>query len=296
MKRLWKWFGWGVVAFLVVFGWQWVQENLCLMPRPHVAIASTTRLIENKDCAAVLQGTPGIQLAPRSLTIQVQDRTSHPSEENINKLLRAVCLSMYGARQAAAAEDEDTYWFTGLPFLLQDDLDGLTDQARFVRGMPWDEFSRSVEVGVGMSSTYLPNELLWTMGHELGHGVYGHAMLDKWIVPLSLGFILLGAVLWGMQGAGPRRRNFGRLVVALGVGSIVAGTAVASMHQELAADVFGVRAAAQTGMGLAHAKEAALQILARHPAPPESWWTCRGINRDVHPATKTRVETVQALQ
>lgn len=279
------------VALVIIF----VRCSLEHSPPADQALADAKAITVNKDCVTVLAGIAGGQLRPNMLNVRLIDRTAQPDEKHLAKLFAPACRSMYGAFQVAEAAGEDTSWFNGLPFVLVDTLGGTADQARFERGMPWNEFPRQVKVASGTFSTYSTDQLVWTLGHELGHGVYGHSMLRKTIIPLSIILILAGGLFAAIIAKKWRGRTAGTVVAAIGFASYVAGSALASMRHEFSADKFGMQAAAHSGMGITGAESAALTMLQRHINDLEDpWFQCALPNLNVHPAVQIRVDRIRA--
>lgn len=279
------------VVFAVIF------VRCCLEhPSPPAQAPVGARPITvDKDCVTALAGIAGDQLRPNMLTVRLIDRMAQPDERHLIKLFTPACRSLYGAFQVAVASGKDTSWFNGFPFVLVDTLGGATDQALFERGMPWSEFPRQVKVATGIFSTYSSDQLIWTLGHELGHGVYGHAMLKKFNFNLIVITILIG-VLWLFFADGWRWETAGAVVAAIGFAGYFAGSALISMCHEFSADKFGIEAAAHSGMGTTGAESAALTMLQRHINDPEDpWFKCLIPNQNVHPAVQVRMDRIREL-
>jgi hypothetical protein len=257
------------------------------------SILDTVAAVE--DCAVVLKKAPGVQLSRGTLTIRLIDRTSRPAEKHLQALAKPACLSLYGARQAAAAEGKSTGWMDGLPFLLEDRVQGADDQAEFQRTLVLGEFPRSVQVAAGTVSSYTQDELVWVLGHELGHGLYEHA-LKKDAAQYGGAMAALAGAGVAIAGRGAVKRAVGAAVAVAGAAAAACGKAKLTMMQELDADAFGVRAVAQSGMGQDKAKRLALAVLNRHPAQEESCLSYEGINTHTHPGTRERIGNITAMR
>jgi Zn-dependent protease with chaperone function len=217
----------------------------------------------------------------------------------LENLAEPACRSLYGARQVAIAAHEDTSWFNGLPFILVDNIDGVTDQAQYQRNFifPWETGApRLVLVAKGMFAKSSSNELIWTLGHELGHGVYDHSRKRNWLLPVSFVIILGGAVLAWRHNAGRIQRVIGTLFIIAGFVFYPVSIASFSKSHEMDADIFGVKTAARAGIGNKEAQAAALNFMNGHKMNEDSWWKCGLPNRNVHPSTKERADRIRALQ
>jgi len=289
----------GIVAFVIALGWvgyfYWCSS--------HRTFSSTVKsdaggvlVWAEKDCASVLKMVSNVQLQSNELSVRLIDLTSHRDIEHLTTLARPVCLSLYGARLAATLAGEDTTWFNRMPFFLVDAIEGATDQAQFRREMipPWSTGeSRYVLVASGIFATYTNGELVWTLGHELGHGVFGHSMKRKPIVAVAISLMIVGFCLaWRRT---PVRRTVGAVVILAGAVFLLTGHALFSKAHEMEADVFGVDAAALAGAGSAPAKAAALSVLIAHPMAEESWCRCGGLNLNVHPSTVERKKNIENM-
>lgn len=248
-------------------------------------------IVVRANCVEVL----GLEPTMPPLMVELLDRTSKPLLTNLKKLAMPACRSVEGARRAASLEGEDIAWIAGLPFVLEDSLEGLTDQAQFRRGLLLAEFPRSVHVAAGMFAAYSEDEMVWVLGHELAHGVYGHSVTKKCIGLLggALAFVAFGYALATKR---KRARRAAAGVGCLAVLTTILGTAHLNPLYELRADGFGVRATAQSRMSFQDAKAVAAEILERHPSVDESFLSKSGIVPAGHPPSKTRIDNVQALR
>lgn len=294
----------GIVVFAIAVLWigyyNWCStEHKRTLGTSQEVKAAVRPLSVEKDCADVLKVIPNLQIKPKTLTIVISDLTSSPNEKHLEDLAGPACRSLYGARQVAIAAHEGTSWFNGLPFVLVDDIDGATDQAQYQRKLmfPWETgVPRLVLVARGLFAKSSTNELIWTIGHELGHGVYTHSGKRKWLLLVSFVIIMFGAVLGWRHNAGRIQKVIGTLIVISGFVFYPISIALFSKFHEMDADIFGVKAAAGAGIGNKEAQAAALNMLNRHKMDEDSWWKCGVPNQNVHPSTKERVDRIGALQ
>lgn len=289
----------GIVVLILALGWVgyyvWCSSRH-EFPSGVKQGAAGFSVSTEKDCASVLRVEPSVQLQSNELTVRLVDQTSRRDVEHLSILARPACLSLYGARQAATVAGEDTSWFNGLTFFLVDAIDGATDQAQFVRDIisPWSTGkSRYVVVASGTFAAYTKDELIWTLGHELGHGVYDDSMKRKPIIPVAAILIFVGFYRASLRTAGRPWRILGIVLILSGVAFLLSGHALFSKAHEMDADVFGVDAAAHTGVGKALAKAAALSVLHAHPMEEERWYRCGGLNLNVHPSTEKRIKHIE---
>lgn len=297
-KRSWML---GIVAFIIVSGWVG-YHNWCSSGHQSQSVAkaggTSAPVSLEQDCRPILKLAPEVILSPDVLTVRLFDITSRPDAEHLQKLAVAACQILYGARRAAITAGEDTSWFNGVPFVLVDEINGATDQAQFRRKivLPWDEdFPRLVLVASGTIRSYTGAELVWTLGHELAHGVYGHSMKRKWIVFGSIGFIILGMILAWHFKARKAQRVIGVGSILLGIVLYPVGHAVSSKYHEMSADIFGVDAAARSGLEREQAKAVALKVLETHRMDEDSWWQCGLPNLNVHPSTAERIQYIEKM-
>jgi Zn-dependent protease with chaperone function len=242
------------------------------------------------NCDEVL----GLASTPTPMMAELLDRTSKPMLSNLQKLAKPACRSLYGAREVARKAGEDYHWMSNLPFVLEDSLDGLTDQAQFRRGLLLAEFSRSVYVGAGMFTAYSDDEMVWVVGHELAHGVYEHSLTKKCIGLGGAALAFIGFLAaFGAKRPGVKKSS---AVACILVGS---ATVLCIAHlnpiHELTSDVFGVRVLAQAGMDRPAATTVATEILKRHPKDDESPLSKAGIIPSSHPPAKVRIDNIQNL-
>ncbi len=290
----------GIVVFTIALGWAgyyfWCSSGYKFPAALKQKAAAAVPVSSEEDCANVLKMMPNVQLLPKTLTVALVDLTSRSDAEHLNILAGPACQSLYGARQAATAAGEDTSWFNGLPFVLVDDIDGATDQAQFRRKiiLPWDDgVPRLVLVASGTFAAYPKDGLVWTLGHELGHGVYGHSMKRKWLLAPSLMLIGAGMVLGWHYKARRTQRLVGAAFILAGVTFFPTSHALFSKYHEMDADIFGVDAAAHAGIGKARAKAVALKVLNEHSMNEDSWWYCGLPNLNVHPSTAERIKRIE---
>lgn len=121
------------------------------------------------DCATDVQ-------AP--LSIEVVNRSGKQDEQLVRKLETAACKASYGAMKEAASQGKHPEWIQGLLFVIVDDISGNKLEASFQRrfgGAP----ARWVDVTEPLLSTAPANQLVWTLGHELAHGVLKHQEVKK---------------------------------------------------------------------------------------------------------------------
>lgn len=244
------------------------------------------------DCVKVL----GPEAADESVSVEMFDRTSKPSLANLQKLAKPACRSLVGAREVAKQEGKDTFWMNNMPFVLVDKLGASRDQAQFSYELLPAEFSQSIHIAVGMFSSYLDDELVWVLGHELAHGVYEDSLQTKRI---KAGGFLVAILTFFVAIAATKRPLLCKLAAAA-AGVIVLATALIVAHrgpvQELNADVFGVKVLVQSGKTLNDAKNIVVKIFDQHPSEPEPFLAKYGIVPEGHPQSKVRSNNVQALR
>lgn len=209
------------------------------------------------------------------------------------KLRKIACSAVAGAISVAEAEGISAEWLLTLPIYLVENIAGQPVQAQFVRN-PGAAEPRKVLVTRGIIQQTTDDELLFFLGHELGHGVHGHAIKKKALVA---GAAVIGTPLSGLLlTKGIVRKAIGA-AAAVGTGAaVVCGTAFLSPRYEIDADVFGIRVMEKAGVELANARNIGANALA---ANPEDAGSClKGGRRDEnpHPSTDARVKAIRALR
>jgi hypothetical protein len=242
------------------------------------------------NCEEIL----GLASTASPTMIELFDRTSRPALSNLQKLAKPACRSLHGAREVAREVGEDSLWMRNLPFVLEDALDGLTDQAQFRRGLLLAEFPRSVYVGAGMFSAYSDEEMVWVVGHELAHGVYEHSLQKKGI-GLGGAALAFAAFLGAFGLKSPRIRKLAASACILIASATVVSIAHRNPTQELTSDVFGVRSLTHAGLEVQVAKAVAIGILELHHEADESLLSKMGILPEGHPPAAVRIDHIRTL-
>lgn len=243
------------------------------------------------DCAKI----SGLKLAANELTLLLFDKTSKPNQENLKKLHGPACKSAYGAREASG---EGLEWLVDLPFALVDDIDGKTGQAYFKRDFLNIPRRYVVVTSDLVLSDYPVNGLVWILGHELGHGAYGH--YGKKVATQIAGGVAIGGAIRLGFGKGFLKKGIAAAVGTAGVVAFPCGGALLSPQQELNADIFGVRVLQKLGHTLPSAKAITLKVLQPHKGDPEGACIGRGrkdfLDHNPHPTGISRIEAIGAME
>lgn len=206
----------------------------------------------------------------------------------------SVCASLYGSYLVGKANNKRLDWLNGLPVVLANEIKGERNMALFERGGLGDAVPRRMAVTLTYVSLRSAEDLLWTLGHELGHGYYGHsrqqefAHLGKNVAAAATG--VGGAVLMFKKG-GAVKKGLG---AAMAVGGLAAATTDApekalAHRGEFQADEFGVRVLVALGYSLVDAQKVALDTLSRTPVEVMN-------ESATHPSAKARLKAVAALK
>jgi len=255
------------------------------------------------DCSAEL-AKKGLQ-APVPFSPQVSVLSPSLSEEGKRKLASALCLSLYGAKKEVQLMGTDEPWLHNLPVEVADKVNGFVLNAFFARTLGGEvgggEVPRVLRITSRVVEEYSQEELLWVMGHELGHGVLGHTFRKKsvrWVSSAGS----FGAGITALMGKTLPNRVRLALGVISAAGAYVSacGPAFLGSFFESSSDEFGVRVAQNAGLSLADAKQAALSLFERYPQ--EQGRCLDGNSKDHifndggHPSTKDRAEAVRNLR
>lgn len=210
------------------------------------------------------------------------------------KAHRTLCRGLYGAYKEAQARRINTPWMLNLPVEFVANIKGHPQQAEFERkalGTP----ARVMRVTVELVQVFSEEELLWTVGHELGHGVLGHSMKQR---SVRAGGVV--AALGGAAGAvlarGSLKKGAAVVVGAAGVAAATCGHAWVGPKHEHEADEFGVRAAQHAGMTLTQVKAVAVALMNEHDAPEEGCVDKAGTGQSAHPSSAERAKRIAALR
>lgn len=238
-----------------------------------------------------------LDLPPEGITLNLVDSTSAPKQGNLATLHSVACKAAAAAVRAAADEGISTPWVNGLPIELVDEIDGMKDQAYFQRNLVGKP-ARSIQVGVALLEARFAKRALFILGHELGHGVYGHAAKKK---------AMRIAALWTAGGgavAAIAKRGAVRVAgAAVAVGAGAAGACMPgamSIRYELESDLFALRVMVQAGLPL---KEAQAEAIALFKSHPENEPGCvkdshgrYGLPNDKrHPGTADRIRAIERM-
>lgn len=243
------------------------------------------------DCARY----PDLVLPSTGLRLALEDATSAPSTRNLEKLGRLACKAAAASAQVATNESRDMSWVDGLPIILVDHIDGMTDQAHFKRDANQIP-SRSVRVGSGLLLRQPEKPFLFVLGHELGHGVYKHEELKISVgVARSVGLVGTGLGALFARGAGVKLAN-----MAAGA-AIACAPGALNVRNEKQSDAFGVHVLVEAGITPADAKSQAISLLKSHPEPEPGCITRSngkyGLPDDnQHPRTQDRIRAIERVQ
>jgi Zn-dependent protease with chaperone function len=229
------------------------------------------------------------------LKLIFQDGTAEPNKSNLVKLRKLACTSAAAAIRLAVKEGRPAPWINGLPVVLRDDLNGQKDQAYFERTPV-----RRMAVAAGILTNLSEAQALFIFGHELGHGVYGHAMAKSTAragLAITSIFVGAGAAVFGK----------GKLMKVAGVatGLAVGGAAACAPGMlnvgfEKQADAFGLKAMVEAGILKKDAQSEVVALMRAHQEQepgcfkrPDGSYSAPDDFR--HPATGPRIKAIERV-
>lgn len=210
------------------------------------------------------------------------------------KAHRTLCRGLYGAYKEAQARKRAAPWLLSLPVQVVSDIKGNPQQAEFVADNEGAQ-RQVMRMTVQLFQVYSEEELLWTVGHELGHGVLSHGGTQR-------GVRLAGAVAAGvggyaaLKGRGLLKRGVSAAVGVAGVAAATCGHHWVGKRHEFAADEFGVRVAQHAGLTLDKVKAVAVGLMNEQSAPEEGCKSKMGTGQTAHPSSAERAKRITALR
>lgn len=249
---------------------------------------------EAQDTAA----RAGLQGPSALVTFAVQDL----SVEEKARLGRAVCAALRNTRDLAQEKGLVADWLMDLPVVVLASIKGSTFEASFNRTL-LSTPRKSVSLTSGLVKDTSEEELLWVLGHEMGHGVYDDGFLRAvlrmiWVGALAVGLILgLAVVLMGLGGRDNQRfRNgsaglaFVLLLLALPVTYF--GATALGHRAEFRADAFGLEVSARAVGSMECARKTAVDLVESRELTEQDffdvWWSS-----SAHPSTANRAQALR---
>jgi Zn-dependent protease with chaperone function len=237
------------------------------------------------DCS----GKAAAMLLPGAFSVQLADIStpSKDAEDLLEVYGKAACKAAYSAWALTGFKKA---WLPGMRFVMVDTVQG-DDYQAFHTGITGHMVvaTRRAVKQMGRSS-FADLPLVWTLGHELGHGLHWDEGVKK-----------------GIGAAGAIVATVGGLAVGVtrgakaGIGTAVAGAALATcgkglygIKAEKDADRFGFRVLLRAGVDYARAQEATIATL--NSKQEGTGNPCGTGDISAHPSTESRVKNIEGIR
>jgi Zn-dependent protease with chaperone function len=211
----------------------------------------------------------------------------------MNKLRRAACTALKGAGLAEGTKPE---WFAKLPFILVDGAKEGPYDATYQNGIQQAiESSALVSVSVQLLKGFSEAELVWTLGHELGHGVNSDVGYKKAMDAAAFGAPIAGAIL----SSSSKLKALKGLAkgAALGAGIYAYKKCWYAPGSEKKADTYGLLVLEKLNYDKTKAIGIATSAIQKmdkaNPPPPDKMLGCMTPGLSEHPSPAARIKNLQ---
>jgi Zn-dependent protease with chaperone function len=226
------------------------------------------------DCSDVQE----LRIATGMFGINVISDEPEFTNELSQKLERIACRTTYAAWRM---EQRRLPWLNGLRFEISKLVKGESLQAAH-EGI----FNHKVLITTGLLRAMNEDQLLWTIGHELGHGVHNHQAKKN--ATRVAGFVVAVGGAWLFAKG---RTTVAVVLAATGMTAVVCGPGLLSLSQELDADIYGLRMLnSGLGVGLIDAKNIAVSAVSFRGLQPAE--RCKPSQDNLHHSVEDRIDAL----